>query len=236
MRRCRIIRPAYLKHFDELCQQSRHTGVSANDAHHNQAFRGRMTDDGKMQLDDALGKKLLVLDPAKVPFIKPMMAGKQPGDLAFELDLDPYERSFRHVSTHLLMKEVTRDSVWEALKVGRAYVSFDWIADPTGFVFRADRGEESWPIGGEVPGAAGVRLRAAAPLSGTFKLVRDGKVIAERTGSTFDEDINETGVYRRGSLAESGGRAAAVDPVEPDLRAAGCDKLTFLISQNAKRG
>ena len=80
----------YLKKFDELCQQARHTGVSANDAHHNQAFRGRVTDDGKLQLDDALGKKLLTLDPDKVPFIKPMVSGKQPGDLAFELDLDPY--------------------------------------------------------------------------------------------------------------------------------------------------
>jgi PHP domain len=187
---------AYLKRYDELCQQARHTGVSANDAHHNQAFRGRVTEDGKMQLDDALGKKLLVLDPAKVPFIKPMMAGKQPGDLAFELDLDPYERSFRHVSTHLLMKEVTRDNVWEALKAGRAYVAFDWIADPTGFVFRADRGDDSWPIGGEVPGAAGVRLRAAAPLSSTFKLVRNGKVIAEREGTALDETIDEPGVYR----------------------------------------
>ena len=186
----------YLKRFDELCQQARHTGVSANDAHHNQAFRGRVTEDGKMQLDDALGKRLLVLDPAKVPLIKPMLAGKQPGELVFELDLDPYERSFRHVSTHLLMKEVNHESVWDALKAGRAYVSFDWKADPTGFVFRAERGDKSWPIGGEVPAADGLRLRAAAPLAGAFKLVRNGKVIAERDGTTLDETVDAPGVYR----------------------------------------
>jgi len=186
----------YLRRFDELCQHARHTGVSANDAHHNQAFRGRLTDDGKMQLDDALGKKLLVLDPAKVPLLKPMLAGKQPGDLVFELDLDPYERSFRHVSTHLLMKEVNRDNVWEAMKAGRAYVAFDWMADSTGLVFRADRREESWPLGGEVPGAAGVRLRAAAPLPGTFKLVRDGKLVTESDGTTFEQPIDEPGIYR----------------------------------------
>src|SRR5262249_39611000 len=86
----------YVRLFDELCQHARHTGVSANDAHHNQAYRGRLTEEGKMQLDDALGQKLLVLDPAKVPLLKPMLSGKKPGDLVFELDMDPYERSFRH--------------------------------------------------------------------------------------------------------------------------------------------
>jgi len=186
----------YLKRYDQLCQQARHTGVSANDAHHNQAFRGRLTDEGKMQLDDALGKKLLVLDPTKVPFIKPMLAGKQPGDLVFELDLDPYERSFRHVSTHLLMKEVTHDSVWEALKASRAYVAFDWMADPTGFVFRADRGDETWPVGSEVTLGADLKLRAAAPLAGTYKLVRNGQIIAEREGATFEQPLDEPGVYR----------------------------------------
>lgn len=186
----------YLKKFDELCQQTRHTGVSANDAHHNQAFRGRLTDDGKMQLDDALGKKLLTLDPDKVPFIKPMVSGKKPGDLVFELDLDPYERSFRHVSTHLLMNEVTHDSVWQALKGGRAYVAFDWMGDPTGFVFRADRGDEGWTIGDEVPAAGELRLRAAAPLAGKIKLIRNGEVIAENEGSTLEKTVSEPGVYR----------------------------------------
>jgi hypothetical protein len=186
----------YLKRFDELCQQARHTGVSANDSHHNQAFRGRLTDEGKVQLDDALGKKLLVLDPAKLPLVKPLVADKKPGDLVFELDLDPYERSFRHVSTHLLMNELSRESVWEALKAGRAYVAFDWMADPTGFVFRADRGDESWPLGGEVPGPGSLRLRAAAPLAGTIKLVRNGKIVAERQGTTLDETVDEPGVYR----------------------------------------
>ena len=185
-----------MKRFDELCQHSRHTGVSANDSHHNQAFRGRLTDEGKVQLDDALGKKLLVLDPAKLPLVKPLVAGKQPGDVVFELDLDPDERSFRHVSTHLLMNELSRESVWEVLKAGRAYVAFDWMADPTGFVFRADRGDQSWPIGGEVPGAAGLRLRAATPLVGTIKLVRNGRFVAERQSATLDETVDEPGVYR----------------------------------------
>ena len=186
----------YLKKFDDLCQKGRCTGVSANDSHHNQAYRAKVTGDGKIDLTDALDKKITTLDPEKLPLLKPMVKGKQEGDVVFELDLDPYDRSFRHVSTHLLLKELTRDEVWNALKASRAYVSFDWMADPTGFVYRADRGDQSWPIGGEVPAGEKIRLCAAAPLAGTIKLLRNGKIIEQVEGATLDKTVEEPGVYR----------------------------------------
>ena len=186
----------YLKRWDQLCQKQRLTGVSANDAHHNQAYRARLTDDGKVELRDGLDKVLTTLDPEKLPPLKLLIGGKKPGENVFEIDLDPYARSFRHVSTHLLLKSVDEQNVWDALKESRAYVSFDWIADPTGFVLRADRGEQSWPMGSEVPLADGLRLRAEAPLEGTFKLVRDGEVILEKTGPSIEVPVDKAGVYR----------------------------------------
>jgi hypothetical protein len=186
----------YLKRFDELCQQARHTGVSANDAHHNQAYRGSITEDGKIRLEDGLGKKLAELDPEKITLLKPFLRNKQPGDVIFELDLDPYPRSFRHVSTHLLLHEVTPESVRQALQDSRAYVAFDWIADPTGFVYRADLKDKSWPIGAEVPLADGLRLRVEAPLSGALKVVRNGQVIVEQEGHSVDLPVDQEGVYR----------------------------------------
>jgi hypothetical protein len=186
----------YLKRWDQLCLKARHTGVSANDAHHNQAFHAKITDEGKVLLEDALGKKLAQLDPEKVLPLKAIVAGKKPGDAVLELDLDPYERSFRHVSTHLLMHELTSENVWEALQAGRAYVAFDWIADPSGFVFRADRGSESWAMGSEVPGAANLRLRAEAPLDANFKLLRNGEVIHEQAGHAIDFPVDKPGNYR----------------------------------------
>jgi hypothetical protein len=186
----------YLKRWDELCQKARHTGVSANDSHHNQAYRLKVTEDGKLELSDALDKKITTLDPEKIPLLKGMVKGKKAGDTVFEIDLDPYERSFHHVSTHLLLKELTRENIWDALKASRAYVAFDWMADPTGFVYRADRGDQSWPIGGEAPAGAPVRLQAAAPLAGTIKLLRNGKVIEQVDGATLDKTVEEPGVYR----------------------------------------
>ncbi len=186
----------YLKRWDELCQQARHTGISANDSHHNQAYRGRITEDGKIQLEDALGAKLAKLDPNSIPPLKLLVGDKQPGELIFELDLDPYVRSFRHVSTHLLLAEVTPEDVWDALKNGRAYVAFDWLADPTGFVFKAVATEQHWPMGSEVPLCEGLRLRAEAPLAGQFKLIRDGQIVHEVAGSAIDVPLERQGVYR----------------------------------------
>lgn len=186
----------YLRRYDQLCQKARHTGVSANDAHHNQGFHAKLTEEGKVQLTDGLDEKVALIDPEKVPLVKAILLGKKPGDAVFDLELDPYERSFRHVSTHLLMKEVSEASVWEALQAGRCYVAFDWMADPTGFVYQAVQGDQTWPIGGEVPFGEKLRLRAEAPQAGKLKLVRNGEIIAEQDGSSLDMSLDKPGVYR----------------------------------------
>ncbi len=186
----------YLARYDQLCQKSRLTGVSANDAHHNQSYRATVMADGKVQVEDALGAKLAVLDPEKIAPVKLLVNKKQPGDVIFDLDLDPYPRSFRHVSTHLLMHEVTEENVWEALREGRAYVAFDWLADPTGFVYLAEIGEQNAAVGSEVKLQHGLRLKAEAPLEGRIKLIRNGEVILDQRGAELDFAVEQPGVYR----------------------------------------
>lgn len=186
----------YLSRYDDLCLRARHTGVAANDAHHNQAYRVRLHDDGVVQLEDALGAAMTRLDLRTLGPLGALAAGRQPGDVLFELDLDPYVRSLRHVSTHLLLGETTEKQVWGALIEGRAYVAFDWLADPTGFVYEAARNGETWAIGSELPMADGLRLRAEAPLEGRFKLMRDGAAVFDQVGTGMDYDVQGPGVYR----------------------------------------
>jgi PHP domain len=186
----------YLKRYDELCQIAHHTGVSGNDSHHNQGFRAKITESGSVLIEDLLGETVAKLDPGKLPVLKLLTIGRKPGDLIPILDLDPYVYSFRHVSTHLLLKQVTEADVRQALADGRAYVGFDWIADPTGFVYRADRGPDTWPIGSDVPFAAGLELRAETPLECRFKLFRDGKLISEQNSSSLRYSVDQPGVYR----------------------------------------
>ena len=186
----------YLGRYDRLCQSRRVTGVAANDAHHNQGFRAILQDDGTVRVEDALGEQLTTLDRAKTAAVAALVAGRQPGDVVLALDLDPYERSFRHTSTHLLMNELTQAAVWEALTEGRVYVAFDWMADPTGFVCYAEQDGRRLPLGSETTAGEAIRIRAEAPLTGTIRLVHNGDIIAERQSHQLDATVEEPGVYR----------------------------------------
>ena len=59
------------------------------------------------------------------------------------LKLDPYERSFRTVRTHLLIKKdkgLSSESLIEAIALGHCYVSFDVFANPKGLSARKRSG------------------------------------------------------------------------------------------------
>lgn len=105
-------------------------------------------------------------------------------------------QSFRHVSTHLLMDELTEAAVCEALRKGRAYVAFDWMADPTGFLFQAQSDGKRWAMGSEIPFASGMTLQAAAPLPGQFRLLCGGKEVTRETGRSVEYVVTVPGIYR----------------------------------------
>jgi len=194
----------YLRTWDRWCQRAPHTGVAGNDSHHNQAYRAIITEDRKVRIEDALGEQLALLDPDKIAAIKLLMGDQKPGTKIMEIDLDPYDRSYRHVSTHLLMNEITKESVWDALQSGRAYVAFDWMADPKGFVYlaeqkaskNADSEPKRWPMGSQLSLVEGLELRAEAALPVQWKLLREGEIVSESSGRSFDFSVNDPGIYR----------------------------------------
>jgi hypothetical protein len=187
----------YLRRYDELCQKSRLTGIAANDSHHNNGLKGIVTEDGHLQLVDALGENRGKIDPKKVPLLKVLMPSHpKKGDVVFHLDLDPYERSFRHVCTHLFLKEQTEAAVRETLVAGRVYVSFEWIADPSGFNFQATRGQHTYEMGSEVPLGTGLVLHSVSPLPVRFRLIRNGKEVHSALGRTYEHPVTQPGNYR----------------------------------------
>ncbi len=186
----------YLRRWDELCLLAPHTGVAANDSHQNVGVIAKIGDGSKVLIEDALGAKVAELDPAKVPLLAPLAAGKKAGDVIFQVRLDRYQYSLGHVGTHLLLSELSKKAVWEALEEGRAYVAFDWLADATGFDFAAQVGNERHEMGSRFPLEGEMHLKAQAPLPVNWKLVRNGKVVKEAKGTRFDAATNETGIYR----------------------------------------
>jgi hypothetical protein len=111
--------------------------------------------------------------------------------------LDPYERSFRTVRTHVLIqkdKPLTRESLLDALSLGHCYVSFDIFSDATGFDFRLL--QSNGVMGDETAYAQPLELIARAPLASRFVLLRNGAAIAQSSGSTVRFAVTAPGIYR----------------------------------------
>jgi hypothetical protein len=139
------------------------------------------------------------------PGIRALTTGHRQGDVLARLDFDPYFRSFRNASTHILAPELTEDAIRSALRPGHAYVRHDWICDPSGFVFERTAAlaavhDPKTParviMGDEATLARGQRLAARFPLDCRIRLLREGKVIAEATGHTLLYAVELPGVYR----------------------------------------
>lgn len=186
----------YLKRWDELCAITPHTGVSANDSHQNIGLKVVLAEDSKIRLEDGLGEQLATLESSVFSAIKPIPADAKVGDSLFELRLDRYEYSLRHVGTHLLMPQLTQQAVWDALNQGRAFVAFDWIADATGFDFAAVDGSSRHEMGSQIKPVSGLKLQGESPLPAHWKLIRNGEAIAESDGARLDFTVKEAGIYR----------------------------------------
>ena len=186
----------YLKRWDELCAISPMTGVSANDSHQNIGLTIRLAEISKVQVEDGLGEVVLTLEAAVFSALKPIPDDAKPGAILFQLRLDAYERSLRHVGTHLLATELSQPAIWQALNQGRAFVAFDWLADATGFDLAAYDGSTRTEMGGATGFAKGLKLTGRSPLAGQWRIIRNGELVSEADGSTVEYVIPSPGIYR----------------------------------------
>lgn len=111
--------------------------------------------------------------------------------------LDPYERSFHTVRTHVLIrkdKPLSRASLLEALSQGHCYVSFDLFADAKGFIF--DAANAGKILGDEIAFQNGMQLSVRTPLPSRIALWRNGAMIEEKVGSMADFSVPSPGAYR----------------------------------------
>ena len=114
------------------------------------------------------------------------------------IKLDPYERSFRVVRTHVLIKKdkgLTREALLEAIAQGHCYISFDLFGDAKGFSF-ATQGAAANVMGDETHLLGGFHLRAAAPYPCRFVLFKNGVVAGEQAGTAVEFAVDGPGTYR----------------------------------------
>lgn len=125
----------------------------------------------------------------------------QTGASLVALQLDPYERSFRLVRTHVLVerdKTLDTASLLSALARGHTYIAFDLFCEASGFRFTAETGAEKRLMGDEIAlDDGGVRLKVVAPVRSRMLILRDGQMIDEARDTAQRElTVNERGVYR----------------------------------------
>jgi hypothetical protein len=110
------------------------------------------------------------------------------------LRLMSYRRSFRMLTTHVLVPELLsgevehdRALVFDALRAGRSYIARDWIAPARGFWFTR-MGEETT----ERP-----LLQVRTPRPASLRLLRDGAVVASADDAAeLDFQPDDPGVHR----------------------------------------
>ena len=114
--------------------------------------------------------------------------------------LDPYERSFRTVRTHVLIKKdkgLSRESLLEALSQGHCYVSFDLFGDAKGFTIHLElEGTKIKIMGDEIVYQAGLTLQASASLQCRFVLLKNGEIVDQKSGPASVFAISDPGTYR----------------------------------------
>jgi hypothetical protein len=114
----------------------------------------------------------------------------------------PHRFAFQTVRTHVLCERFTSDSqadverVVEALRLGRCYLAYDYLADSRGFRFEAHGQSATFLMGDEarLPGEYGFRV--ASPAKAELKVLRDGSPIAAAESDILEVKVTEPGVYR----------------------------------------
>jgi hypothetical protein len=191
----------YLDKWDEGTKRQRLTGIAANDCHHNQVLIVKMVDEETVLIGTNVDsdKQMRKMSATLRPGIKAMTKGHKGGDVLARVDVDPYYRSFRNSSTHILAAKLEEPSIRAALKAGHALVAHDWMGDATGFTFVAKdaAGNVVAILGDEVKNREGLRLSVTTPLPALVRVLRYGKEVARfEEKSECELVVKEPGAYR----------------------------------------
>ena len=184
-----------LKKWDELNLTRKFVGVCGNDCHQNIGVYGVWQPDGSIKLRSP-AKSDIKAPKYLQPLLRLISGPFVPGKEAFRFQLDPYERSTRYVADHVLAKELSEPAIIDALREGRVFVSFDMIADATGFVWMAKGGGKQAVMGEQIALGPDTTLLAAAPFACRFTVLRNGVQVHQQEGTSMEWKPTEAGKYR----------------------------------------
>lgn len=187
-----------LANWDKLNRNRQIVGIGAVDAHNNQSFRARYTDDGKVEWVGSNAKTMTIRYANW--FDKLLLGEPDEHGWAFKWELDPYYESFNFVNNHVFCDTFSNVNIKESIIKGHLYVSFESLAKADGFqYFAVDKQNEVTAILGDSVRMADVSdLKAVSPFPVKFQLLNHGEVIDEAS-DVYEynyEPGNRPGNYR----------------------------------------
>jgi hypothetical protein len=133
---------------------------------------------------------------------------------------------FRAVNTHILSQETfdgqlghDKRVVYDALREGHCFVAYDLLGEPRGFRFTAKSGDAGRRtsrviMGQEIALDGEVSLEVHAPQRADIRLLRDGRVMARRSGKSLRWTTRARGAIELRLIApfssESGGGSSPI--------------------------
>lgn len=123
-------------------------------------------------------------------------------------EIYPYKVQFRSIRTHILTKRQlivngrglpfgeAEETVFEALRAGRSFVTNYRVGDGRGFRFWAEQEGRTFPMGSRISGTAPVVLRMKTPLPAHIRLMKNSQEIIRKVGASLEFVCTEPGVYR----------------------------------------
>jgi hypothetical protein len=183
--------------WDSLNQHRRIVGIAAVDAHNNQSIRARYLPDGQVEWVGSNAKTISVRPPGwkeKLLLGKPDVAG-----WAFKAELDTYFHSFNFVNTHIFSDTLTSRALKNELVKGRAYISFESLAEAKGFQFFSTNGDGQVNaiLGDSVSSQDASILKVVSPFPAQLEIYRNGKLISTHEGYNHEIPVDQQkGNYR----------------------------------------
>jgi len=150
------------------------------------------------------------------------LLGDETGKEFLGFKIDPYVSSMRLAHMHILLpagEEPTRETLQAALQKRHFFTGFDVLGDTSGFMFAAENGQTI--MGDETAFAAGMVLKATAPLPARIVFYKNGQVVGVPSHS--GEPLNY------GSIAVDGPGVYRVE-VYLDQLGAPFDKMPWILS------
>ena len=123
--------------------------------------------------------------------------------LGRQLHIFPFEKAFKLIGTHILTEEPLEsnnnaaiNTVLQALRMGRAYVSLEYFRTARGFSFVVSDEGNSAIMGDDFVLRKEAVLRVTAPGRSVIRIIKDGRTFHSGTGCELYMGISEVGIYR----------------------------------------